>query len=171
MSCEGCTRRSLLRGLAIGTAGALLAACGNDHGLPVSSDPDAGPPPGDATPTADAFVDPVTMCNGELCVDVGHESALQQVNGFLVVTSQSPVLRLIIVRTSETEFVTLSDICTHQGCAVRFTSSLNQLTCPCHGSRFDLTGTVTRGPAVKPLTVYPTVYDASSDVLTITLTA
>ena len=166
MSCDGCTRRSLLRGLAIGTAGALLGACGNDHGAPVGTSPDASPP--DAPPP-DAAVNPVTMCGSELCIDVAQEAALQQVDGSLVVTSTSPVLRLIVVRTSDSEFVTLSDICTHAGCAVRFTASLQQLTCPCHGSRFDLTGAVSRGPAARPLKVYPSVYDAVTEVLTITL--
>jgi cytochrome b6-f complex iron-sulfur subunit len=44
--------------------------------------------------------------------------------------------------------------CTHLGCEVR--ADDGGLACPCHGSRFDLRGRVTRGPArtdLAPLAV------------------
>ncbi len=42
--------------------------------------------------------------------------------------------------------------CSHQGCAV--SKRRDELVCPCHGSRFDLRGAVTNGPATEPLTTY-----------------
>ena len=43
----------------------------------------------------------------------------------------------------------VSTICTHLGCVVKTTPE--GFECPCHGSRFGLDGSVTKGPAPKPL--------------------
>ncbi|MGE5346903.1 MAG: ubiquinol-cytochrome c reductase iron-sulfur subunit [Acidithiobacillales bacterium] len=45
----------------------------------------------------------------------------------------------------------LSAVCTHLGCITRYVSDENAIACPCHGSRFDLEGNVTHGPAPHPL--------------------
>jgi cytochrome b6-f complex iron-sulfur subunit len=45
----------------------------------------------------------------------------------------------------------LSAVCTHLGCITRYVSDENAIACPCHGSRFDLEGNVTHGPAPRPL--------------------
>jgi Rieske Fe-S protein len=41
--------------------------------------------------------------------------------------------------------------CTHLGCLLRFNAAERSWDCPCHGSRFDVDGTVLEGPAVQPL--------------------
>ncbi|MDQ4012041.1 MAG: FAD-dependent oxidoreductase [Actinomycetota bacterium] len=41
--------------------------------------------------------------------------------------------------------------CTHLGCLLRFNGAERSWDCPCHGSRFDIDGSVLEGPAVRPL--------------------
>jgi len=51
------------------------------------------------------------------------------------------------------EVFAISTTCTHAGCEVRKTKS--KFECPCHGSQYDLTGKVTRGPAPANLARFP----------------
>lgn len=157
-SCSDCTRRALLQGL--GAAGlVVLAGCGKDPD--VSEGPaDAFVPPPDETP--------VPCGPGQVCIDVTRSSSgtLSQVGGTHKISI--PGDALIIVRTAETTFVTLSAVCTHERCSVRYTTG-TQVRCPCHGSMFNFDGSVARGPAQDPLKVYATSFDASTNILTITV--
>jgi nitrite reductase/ring-hydroxylating ferredoxin subunit len=77
---------------------------------------------------------------------------------------------ILIVRSSRREFVALSTQCTHEGCPVKPPAG-GLITCPCHGSQYDLDGKVLRGPAQFPLTRYATEYDAKTRRLTVGLDA
>ena len=41
----------------------------------------------------------------------------------------------------------LNAVCTHLGCVVPWNNSEDKFICPCHGSQYDNTGKVVRGPA------------------------
>lgn len=41
----------------------------------------------------------------------------------------------------------INAICTHLGCVVPWNIAENKFKCPCHGSQYDSTGKVVRGPA------------------------
>ena len=41
----------------------------------------------------------------------------------------------------------INAVCTHLGCVVPWNRAANKYMCPCHGSQYDMTGKVIRGPA------------------------
>lgn len=48
-------------------------------------------------------------------------------------------------------FRALSAVCTHLGCITRYQPDRNIIACPCHGSKFTISGDVIAGPAPRPL--------------------
>lgn len=75
--------------------------------------------------------------------------------------------RVIVVNSSGGVTV-LSATCTHLGCRITCTESA-ELVCPCHGSRFNLQGEVTHGPAGRPLRALPFQMDRAGGRLHVTL--
>ena len=61
--------------------------------------------------------------------------------------------RVIVANTTE-GVVACSAICPHKGCEVEYRDADKQFVCPCHKSRFDLTGKVLQGPARTGLAPY-----------------
>lgn len=66
----------------------------------------------------------------------------------------------IYIHKEGNSYMALHMECTHRGCGLRAEST--QLTCPCHGSKFDTQGNVTEGPAKKPLVSYKTTSDTGA---------
>ena len=54
-------------------------------------------------------------------------------------------------KDAKNNLTTLSPVCTHLGCIVAWNSAEKAWNCPCHGSKFSATGTITQGPAQKDL--------------------
>jgi Rieske Fe-S protein len=73
---------------------------------------------------------------------------------------------ILIVRDGERRFHALSMQCTHEGCPVRPPVE-GVITCPCHGSQYDLEGRVRRGPAQLALARYAVEYHRWSKRLTL----
>jgi Rieske Fe-S protein len=60
-------------------------------------------------------------------------------------------VKVVVTQPTEGDFKAFSAICTHQGCTVNGVSN-GVITCPCHGSNFDIaTGEVKQGPATQAL--------------------
>jgi cytochrome b6-f complex iron-sulfur subunit len=73
---------------------------------------------------------------------------------------------LLLYRSSETAVFAFSRKCTHMGCTIGgFQNGIS--ACPCHGSQFDTSGNVVKGPASSPLTSYKAVLSGT----TVTVTA
>lgn len=132
-------RRAVLAATgAVGAAG-LLAACGGGGGDPMA----------ESTSSAD---DPVI-------------TDLDTLRGEGAVTFDSASGKAIAIALDD-GVVAYSAVCTHEGCAVGWDADAAQISCPCHGSRYDpADGTVLNGPAVKPLPTVPVEVDEAAGVL------
>ena len=72
----------------------------------------------------------------------------------------------LISRTSESAFTVIDGVCTHEGCTVSGATA-DQFVCPCHGSRYSLSGQVQQGPARANLRQYANTF--ADGVITITV--
>ncbi len=54
---------------------------------------------------------------------------------------------VIVTEEKTIENYGINAVCTHLGCVVPWNVSENKFKCPCHGSQYDNTGKVIRGPA------------------------
>ena len=137
-SCSGPSRRTVLAGAGALGAASLLAACGG------------GEP---ATPMA-------TSGAGD---DVITE--LQALRDAGALAFETPDGKAIAIASGD-EVVAYSSVCTHNGCTVEWDAEAEQLSCPCHGSRFDpADGSVLNGPARQPLPAVDVVVDEEQGVV------
>ena len=59
--------------------------------------------------------------------------------------------KVAIYRHSNGSLEEFSAVCPHLGCIVGWNSTEHTWDCPCHGSRFDVSGRVLNGPAIGGL--------------------
>ncbi|HTU33784.1 MAG TPA: Rieske (2Fe-2S) protein [Candidatus Acidoferrum sp.] len=74
------------------------------------------------------------------------------VRGSKIFQYPTDIAPCILVRTTETEYVAYSRLCTHNSCPVFWRPEDNAFACPCHGGMFSITnGAVLQGPPPRPL--------------------
>jgi Rieske Fe-S protein len=56
-----------------------------------------------------------------------------------------------VYRDEKGKIFAVSAVCTHMGCIVGWNNAEKTWDCPCHGSRFNIDGSVIHGPAIKKL--------------------
>jgi cytochrome b6-f complex iron-sulfur subunit len=124
-----------------------IAACSsNTAEAPTTETPtDEAPPP---PPSAEATV------REDGFVEVGTVADLDA-NGAIIDKdfSAGPLAVFRDPEKNET-LVALNATCPHQGCVSEWNKKDAVLLCPCHGSKFKADGSVTAGPAEKPLTLF-----------------
>jgi Rieske Fe-S protein len=90
--------------------------------------------------------------------------------GALVKTADVPVGagvivgEVVVTQPSAGDFEGFSSTCTHAGCTLIQVAD-GTINCPCHGSKFNLDGSVANGPATKPLQAKAAVVKGDSIVL------
>jgi Rieske Fe-S protein len=122
-------RRTVIVGAGLGTVTAALAAC-STYGKPAadssSSSATAEKSGPSAAPSALAKTADVPVGGGVIVGDT------------------------VVTQPTVGVFKGLSSVCTHAGCNVNKIAD-GTIDCPCHGSKYNLDGTVANGPATKPL--------------------
>jgi cytochrome b6-f complex iron-sulfur subunit len=71
-----------------------------------------------------------------------------------------PKGRFYLVRLADGGFLALSSRCTHLGCTVPWNEKTQTFPCPCHASKFDMTGNVLDPPAPRALDLFPVRIEA-----------
>ena len=75
---------------------------------------------------------------------------------------------LLVVRQNAATYISLLLVCTHELCGGKdMQLSGKTINCSCHGSQFDLSGNVTKGPATTSLKTYSTTFDSTTKKVTV----
>lgn len=132
------SRQRVLVGAGLGLAATVLAACTTygkkpaATGDPSAASTTAGASPATGGPTPPAAANAIAKISD---VPVGSGVIIDDI---------------VLTQPSAGVFKGLSAICTHAGCTVSEVQD-GTINCPCHGSRFNLDGSVANGPASRPL--------------------
>ncbi len=130
------SRRKAMVGTGISLAATTIAGCAT-YGKPPAA-PAAEPAP--------------TPASGTAAASGGAAAAVQAIAKTADIPVGSGVIvdDVVITQPAQGKFNCFSAICTHAGCTVAEVVGAS-INCPCHGSRFNLDGTVAKGPANRPL--------------------
>ena len=129
-------RQKVIVGAGLGLIAAALAACSTYGKKPEAS--------GD-TATATTEAAPGTGAPGPAAPANAIATTAEVPVGSGVIVDE-----VVVTQPSAGEFKGFSAICTHKGCTVDEIAD-GTINCPCHGSKFNLDGSVANGPATKPL--------------------
>ena len=95
----------------------------------------------------------------EIPVMLADTPELEQVGGAYRLEIMDLDKDILIARTDAETYVAVDIKCTHKGCLGAYKHEMENapsFECPCHGSKFDMTGKPLNGPATKPLGTYET---------------
>jgi Rieske Fe-S protein len=142
----GVSRRAVLGVTAAGAAGLLTAACGGGGSCSTGTASGSDPTSGSADPTTDASGGLVATS------DVPVGSGVFVENGKIIANpGAQEQLTAVVTQPSAGVFKAFNATCTHMSCTVGEIKN-GQIICPCHGSEYSIKdGSVTSGPAPKPL--------------------
>lgn len=139
------SRRQALVTTGMTLAAGTIAGCAT-YGKPPAATPSPGPAPAAASGGQAVSAQAIATT-----ADVPVGSGL--IVGDVVITQPTPGT-----------FKGFSAICTHAGCTVAEVVG-GSINCPCHDSRFNLDGTVAKGPAKRPLDAKAVVVQGDSIAL------
>jgi Rieske Fe-S protein len=142
-----CTRRRFLENSARAGVGALVLA-------QLSACTSGGPVDGTIPAT-----------NGQAELTFTQFPNLATVGGGVVVDANGTLL--VVIRTGDMTATALSAVCTHSGCTVEYVGGNDPISCPCHGSTFNVAGAVLGGPARRSLKSYTAAVDSSGVTVTL----
>ena len=143
-------RQKVIVGAGLGLVATIIAACSTYGKKPEAS--------GDtATTTTEAA--PGTSAPGPAAPANAIAKTAEVPVGSGVIVDE-----IVVTQPSAGEFKGFSAICTHKGCTVDEVAD-GTINCPCHGSKFNLDGSVANGPATKPLEPQAVTVQGDSIVL------
>lgn len=120
-------------------------------------------------------VKPKTPTGEKVDFVTSNVSELANVGGALKRTIGANSRKVVIVRSDASKFIVFDEKCSHQGCPVNLPEGdFSTLWCGCHFAEFDLkTGAQVVEPQTAgnrgPLTVIPSSFNSTTEILTITL--
>ena len=126
------TRRRFLRGTALVVLPVLCGSC-TDNGVQVT------------------IVDLPAVVNQSVVVPLDSFPDLKTVGGSIVGMTSGYANPIVIAHVDDDRFVALDAVCTHMRCTVGYNALNLTLDCPCHGSTYEVDGSVIGGPAPRPL--------------------
>jgi Rieske Fe-S protein len=127
-------RRNVILGAGVGLAATVLAAC-TTYGKKPTAEPASSPAgsasPGSAPAGSPGAPAPAAALTKTADVPVGSGVIVDDI---------------VVTQPTAGVFEAFSTVCPHAGCNVSEVSD-GLISCPCHGSKFKLDGTVANGPA------------------------
>lgn len=96
-------------------------------------------------------VEDLVVDGGVIELDLQQHPPLVTPGGMKAIRADGKGKPILVMRLEHDQFRVLSLKCTHLGCTVRWDNEEQLLRCPCHGSRFDDAGKVSKGPAKSGL--------------------
>jgi Rieske Fe-S protein len=140
------SRRSFLGSSALVVLPAICGGC-----------TDNGPPP----------VDLPAVTNNTIVIPLADFPPLMKAGGSIVGQAKGYANPIVIARVRDDSISALDAICTHMRCTVAYNALNISLDCPCHGSTYEVDGTVIGGPAPRPLRVFSVAFDATNVTITL----